>query len=44
MSKCQDNFEIITGKVLTEEENHFNGSRMNYSSGALKVGISYNAA
>lgn len=39
MSEFQDNFEISTGKVLTEAENHFNVSRMNDSFGALKVFI-----
>lgn len=37
MSKCQDNFEIITGNVITEAENYFNVGRMNYLPGAFKA-------
>lgn len=37
VNKCQINFETVTGTVLTEAENHFNMSRMNYSSSVLKV-------
>ena len=39
MNKCQVNFETIPGTVLTEAENHFNVSKIDYSSGALKVCI-----
>lgn len=37
MLKCQDNFEIITGNVLTETENHFNAGKMNYSPGVSRL-------
>lgn len=37
MLKCQDNFEIITGNVLTETENHFNAGKMNCLSGASRL-------
>lgn len=37
MSKCQENFEIITGNMLTEAENHFYVGKMNSSPGYFMV-------
>lgn len=37
MSKYQDNFEIITGNMLSEAENHFYVGRMNSSPGYFKA-------
>lgn len=37
MSKCQDNFEIITENMLTEAENHSYVGKMNSSPGYFMV-------